>query len=117
VLRPLETSPMPTHAALIAINSDNSWRDATASLPVRYAYVATNSTQPVAFASLQQTTYPERILRIATRPSSLQAMPDGVVVEVHLTRDLASGETIYLSLAQAGATGYFPPQPIADREQ
>jgi hypothetical protein len=44
-------------------------------------------------------------------------MPDGVVVEVHLTRDLASGETIYLSLAQAGATGYFPPQPIADREQ
>ncbi len=115
MLRPLETSPMPSHAALIAINRENSWRAGTASQPVRYAYVATNSTQPVAFASLQKTTHPERVVRIATRPSALENMPDGVVVEVYLTRDLTPGETIYLSLAQAGATGYFPPQPIADQ--
>jgi hypothetical protein len=41
-------------------------------------------------------------------------MPYGLVVEVHLAQELAEGEAIYLSLAQAGATTYYPPQQIDD---
>jgi len=114
MMEPLETSPMPTHAVLIGINAANSWQGGTAGRPVRYAYVATNSTQRVAFVSLQNARNPHRVIGAATRLSYLQDMPYGVVVELYLTEDLAPGETVYLSLAQVGATSYYPPQPIDD---
>ncbi len=104
MMEPLETSPMPTRAALIGINTANSWQAGPPQQPVRTAYIATNSTQRVAFISLQN----------AKNPSYFPDMPYGLVIELHLTNDLAAGETIYLSLAQAGATAYYPPQPIDD---
>ncbi len=113
-MEPLESSPMPTRAALIGITANNSWSTGDPQRPVRSAYVATNSTQRIAFVSLQNTKQPERVLRIVTRNAHFHDMPYGIVVEVHLAQELAAGETIYLSLAQAGATSYYPPQPIDD---
>ncbi len=113
-MEPLETSPMPTRAVLIGINAANSWQAGIAGQPVRYAYVTTNSTQHIAFVSLQNARNPHQVIRAATRPSYFQDMPYGVVVALYLTEDLADGETIYLSLAQVGATSYYPPQPIDD---
>ncbi len=113
-MEPLETSPMPTRAVLIGINAANSWQGGAAGHPVRYAYVATNSTQRIAFISLQNARNPHHVVRAATRPSYFQDMPYGMVVELYLTEDLAAGETVYLSLAQVGATSYYPPQPIDD---
>ena len=113
-MEPLESSPMPTRAALIGITTTNSWSAGTPEQPIRYAYVATNSTQRIAFVSLQNTRHPEHVLRIATRPSYFQDMPYGVVIELYLNQELPAGETVYLSLAQVGATSYYPPQPIDD---
>ena len=113
-MEPLESSPMPTRAALIGITATNSWPTGDPEQPIRCAYVATNSTQRIAFVSLQATRHAERVLRILTRSSHFQDMPYGIVVELHLARELAAGETVYLSLAQAGATSYYPPQRIDD---
>jgi hypothetical protein len=114
MMEPLETSPMPTRAALIGINTANSWQAGPPQQPVRTAYIATNSTQRVAFISLQNARNPHQVLHVITRPSYFPDMPYGLVIELHLTSDIAAGETIYLSLAQAGATAYYPPQPIDD---
>ena len=114
MMEPLETSPMPTRAALIGINSANSWQAGPPQQPVRTAYIATNSTQRVAFISLQNAKNPHQVLHVLTRPSYFPDMPYGLVVELHLTNDIAPGETIFLSLAQSGATAYYPPQPIDD---
>ncbi len=105
---------MPTRAALIGITSANSWQAGTPEKPVRFAYVATNSTQRLAFVSLQNAKFPDRVLKVATRTSYFQDMPYGMVVELYLTQDLGPGETVYVSLAQVGATSYYPPQPIDD---
>jgi hypothetical protein len=113
-MEPLESSPMPTRAALIGITINNSWPTGDPQKPVRCAYVATNSTQRIAFVSLQNTKNPERVVRIVTRNSHFHDMPYGIVVELHLTQELAAGETVYVSVAQAGATSYYPPQPIDD---
>jgi hypothetical protein len=114
MMEPLETSPMPTHAVLVGIDMVNSWLAGTPRHPVRVCYVATNSTQRIAFVSLHNARSSHRILRAATRPAYFQDMPYGIVVELYLTEDLAPGETVYISLAQAGATSYYPPQPIDD---
>jgi len=51
MMEPLETSPMPTHAVLVGIDMVNSWLAGTPRHPVRVCYVATNSTQRIAFVS------------------------------------------------------------------
>lgn len=105
---------MPTRAALIGITTTNSWQAGSAEEPVRLAYIATNSTQRIAFVSLQSTKSLEKVVSVATRASFLQDMPYGLVIELYLTEDLVTGETVYVSLAQQGATSYYPPQPIDD---
>ena len=92
----------------------NSWRSGSPLSPVRLAYVATNSTERLSFVSLQTSSQLARIVRLAARPSLFLDMPYGVVIEIHLSRDLTEGETIQVALAQAGATTYYPPQPIDD---
>jgi hypothetical protein len=113
-MEPLEATPMPTHAALIGITAANSWPTGTDESPIRVAYIATNSTQRISFVSLQTAAKPGNVLRIASRPSFFQDMPYGVVIEIHLAKDLVAGEAVYVTLAQCGASIYFPPQPIDD---
>ena len=84
---------------------------------VRQVYVATNSTQRVAFATLQSTKRPENILGVVTRAAFFPDMPYGVVVELHLAEDLLPGESVHMVLAQVGATTYYSPQPIDDGER
>jgi len=110
----LECSPMPTRAVLIGLTSSNSWPTGTPQRPVRFAYIATNSTQRIAFVSLQSTKSLEKVVSVATRSSFFQDMPYGLVIELYLSEDLVPGETVYVSLAQQGATSYYPPQPIDD---
>ena len=111
-MEPLQSIPMPSHAVLIGLNSANSWPTGDPARPTRLAYIATNSTQRLAFVTLASHT--ANVLRVATRPSNFDDMPYGVVVELSLAQDLGEGEAIYLSLAQAGATTYYPPQQIDD---
>jgi hypothetical protein len=113
-MEPLQSIPMPTHAVLIGLNTANSWPTGDPARPTRLAYIATNSTQRLAFVSLQSAGHATHVLRVASRPSHFDDMPYGLVVEVHLAQELAEGEAIYLSLAQAGATTYYPPQQIDD---
>jgi hypothetical protein len=113
-MQPLESVAMPTHGVLVGINAHNSWLSGSADAPLRLAYIATNSTQRLSFLSVQSAPNPRHLLRVASRPSNFDDMPYGVVVELHLTHDLAEGEAIYLSVAQAGATTYYPPQQIDD---
>jgi len=111
-MEPLQSIPMPTHAVLIGVNTANSWPTGDPAQPVRLAYIATNSTQRLSFVSLQSSA--DTVIRIVSRPAHFDDMPYGVVIELYLTRDIAEGEAIYLSLAQAGATTYYPPQQIDD---
>ena len=111
---PLQAVAMPSQGVLVGITTANSWMSGTAAMPLLTAYVATNSTQRLSFVSLQTAPQSEDVLLVASRPSAFDDMPYGVVVEVYLAKPLAEGETVYLSLAQAGATTYYPPQPIDD---
>jgi hypothetical protein len=115
---PLEAIAMPTHAVSVGLNTANSWptlvESPNGTQTVRRAYIATNSTQRLSFVSLQSATHPANVLRITSRPSHFDDMPYGLVVEVHLTRDIADNEAVHLSLAHAGATTYYPPQQIDD---
>ena len=113
-MEPLQAIPMPAHGVLVGITAANSWQTGSATMPVYFAYIATNSTQRLSFVSLQTAARAEDVMLIASRPSYLDDMPYGVVVEVHMSRPLTVGEAVYVSLAQAGATTYFPPQPIDD---
>ena len=115
-MEPLQAILLPTHGVLVGITPANSWLGGTAAAPVLLAYVATNSTQRLSFVSLQSATRPEDVLRLASRPACFDDMPHGVVVEVYLSKRLAEGEAVYVSLAQAGATTYYPPQPIDDTQ-
>jgi hypothetical protein len=54
------------------------------------------------------------VLRVASRPSRFDDLPEGLVIEVYLAKDLVEGDAVHLSLAQAGATIYYPPQQIDD---
>ena len=113
-MEPLQAIAMPAQGVLVGITTANSWQTGSATMPVYFAYIATNSTQRLSFVSLQHATRPEDVMLIASRPSSFDDMPYGVVVEVYLSKPLAVGEAVYVSLAQAGATTYYPPQPIDD---
>jgi hypothetical protein len=115
-LEPLEAIAVPTHGVLVVIDAVNSWPAGTAALPVRLAYIATDSTQRLSFVSLHAATHPGNILRIASRPSNFDDMPYGLVVELYLTHDLAEDESVHLALAHAGATAYYPPQQIDDHK-
>jgi hypothetical protein len=107
---------MPAHGVLLGIDTVNSWPISThdGAPIVRLAYIATDSTQRLSFVSLESTPHAQQVVRIASRPSNFEDMAHGLVVEVHLTRDIAEGETVYISLAQAGASTYYPPQQIDD---
>ena len=111
---PLQAIPMPTHAVLVGLTAGNSWLSGTDAKPVYLAYVATNSTQSLSFVSLQVATRAETVLRVASRRSFSPDYQYGVVIEVHTAEKLVDGQTVHLSLAQAGATMYYPPQPIQD---
>ena len=113
-MEPLQTMPAPTHGVLVGITPANSWQAGTAAAPLLLAYIATNSTQQLSFISLQTATQIDDVHKVASRPSNFDDMPYGVVVEVYLGKALGEGETVYVSLAQAGATTYYPPQPIDD---
>ena len=114
MIKLLDPVPMPTHAVLVGITASNSWPTGTFASPRRCAYIATDSTQPLAFVSLQAATHPTHIRRVAARPALLKDMPHGLVIELDLTHDLTPNETIHLAIAQAGATTYYAPQPIDD---
>jgi hypothetical protein len=113
-MEPLQAISVPTHGVLVSLNAANSWPTGAAEQPVRLAYIATNSTQRLSFVSLQSATHPQHVVRIASRSANFDDMPYGVVVEVYLAQDLVEGEDVTLSLAQAGATTYYPPQQIDD---
>jgi hypothetical protein len=115
-MEPLQSVPLPSHGVLLEINTLNSWPNAEAKHIVRLAYIATNSTERVSFVSLQSAIHPQHVLRLASRPSNLEDMPYGVVVEVHLAQDIAADESISLSLFQSGATTYYPPQQVDDSQ-
>jgi hypothetical protein len=117
-MEPLQSVPVATHGVLIGINTANSWPVRidvpTGSQTVRLAYIASNSTQRLSFVSLQSATHPADVLRVASRPSRFDDLPEGLVIEVYLAKDLVEGDAVHLSLAQAGATIYYPPQQIDD---
>jgi hypothetical protein len=110
-MEPLQTITMPTQGVLVGIDSANSWQAGSPDKPVRLAYIATDSTERMSFCSLQAGA---SVLKVGSRPSNFGDMEYGVVVEVYLSADLGEGETVWLALAQAGATTYFPPQQIDD---
>lgn len=111
---PLQSVPMPVNAVLVGLTTANSWPSATQHGIIRCAYIATNSTQRVSFVTLQSGVHTSEVLRVASRPSLYDDMPYGVVIVVTLARDITDEESIHLSLAQAGATTYYPPQQIDD---
>ncbi len=117
-MEPLQSVPVATHGVLIGINTANSWpvkiEGPAGVQTVRLAYIASNSTQPLSFVSLQSAAHPANVLRVASRPSRFDDLPEGLVVEVYLATDLGEGETVHLALAQAGASSYYPPQQIDD---
>lgn len=113
-MEPLQAIPMPTHGVLVGLTTANTWQTGTAEEPVYFAYVATNSTQSLSFVSLQVAARPSTVLRLASRRSFVSEYQYGVVIEVYLSQKMEEGEAIFLSLAQSGATTYFPPQPIED---
>ena len=115
-LDPLQPVPMPTHAVLVSVSTNNSFAaPEPAGGELRLAYIATNSTQRIAFVSVQAGGRSAILISVATRPSLFADLPYGIVVELRLAVPLAAGETILLTFAQAGATKYYPPQPIDDR--
>ena len=111
---PLQAVAMPTHAVLAGLTADNSWQSGTAEEPVYLAYIATNSTQSLSFVSLQSAGFPQGVRRITSRRSFSPDYQYGVVLELSLSQTLAPGQAVYVTLAQAGATTYYPPQPIQD---
>ena len=111
---PLQAVAMPTHAVLVGLTADNAWQTGSAEEPVYLAYIATNSTQSLSFVSLQIAGSPQGVRRIASRRSFSQDYQYGVVIELYLSQPLAAGQAVYVTLAQAGATTYYPPQPIQD---
>lgn len=113
-MEPLKPVMMPTHGVLVGITNENSWQSGADEKPVRLAYIATNSSERLSFVSLQSATDSGKIARVAVRPSRFDDMEFGVVVELHMTTPLLAAETVWVSVAQAGATVYYPPQQIDD---
>lgn len=111
---PLQPVAMPTQAVLISLTAENSRLSAEASNPVYLAYIATNSTQPVSFVSLQRPAMGIEVRALSARQSYSPDYQYGVVLEVQLSKELAAGQSVHVTLAQSGATIYYPPQPIQD---
>ena len=113
-MEPLQAIAMPTHGVLVEINAQNSWQAGTAGVPVLMAYIATNSKEPLSFVSLHTAGCMSEVLGVASRPSHLDDMPYGVVIEICMGKPLEAGQTVEIALAQVGASVYYPPQPIDD---
>jgi hypothetical protein len=113
-MEPLQAIPLPASGVLVGITTANAWQTVAGGATLLLAYVATNSTQRFSLVSLQSAARGEDVLMLASRASHFGDMPYGVVVEVYLKKALADGETVLVALTQAGATTYYPPQPIDD---
>lgn len=113
---PLQPVPMPTHAVLVGLTTANTWLSSRQGEtgPVYLAYVATNSTQSVSFISLHSASAGVELLSLGSRRSYSPDYQYGVVLEVRLGQLLEDTEAVHVTLAQAGATTYYPPQPIQD---
>ena len=113
-MEPLQTIAMPSVCVTIDVTKQNSWGLERDGKTVRLAYVATDSTDPLSFVTLQGSTPAGQVKQVRSRPTLYDDMPHGVVVELYLADDLKDGEAVQVTLAQAGATTYFPPQQIDD---
>ncbi len=113
-MEPLQAIPMPATGVLVGLTMANSWQNNAPGAIVLLAYIATNSTQRFSLVSLQYAPRVGDVILVASRASHFDDMPYGVVIEVYLKQPLAEGESVMVSLAQAGATTYYPPQPIDD---
>ncbi len=113
-MEPLQAIPMPASGVLVGITKSNSWQTSAQGAILLLAYIATNSTQRFSLISLQNAPRVGDVILLASRASYFDDMPYGLVVEVYLKQPLAEGESVLVSLAQAGATTYYPPQPIDD---
>lgn len=111
-MEPLQAVGMPTHGVSVGMTTENSWGVAAAAGMRYVAYVATNSTQELSFASLQSVSGTVDVTGVAARASYSADYQYGVVVEVFVTREMRADETVHVALGQAGATTYYPPQPI-----
>ncbi len=109
---PLEAVAMPTHAVLLGLTAENTWL--TSPGAVYLAYIATNSTQAVSLVSLHSTTGGVEVRSLAGRRSYSPDYHYGVVLELTLERQFQAGQSVHVTLAQAGATTYYPPQPTQD---
>ena len=111
---PLQPVAMPTHAVLLGLTADNCWRTSNGAGNLYMAYIATNSTQALSFVSLHSSAAGAEVRGVASRRSYSPDYQYGVVVELTLEHRFEPGQSVHLTLAQAGATTYYPPQPIQD---
>lgn len=113
---PLAAVPMPTHAASVTLNDDNTWLSSQPGdeIALYKAYIATNSTESISLTSLRVATAGVAVLGLGSRPSYSADYQYGVVLELRLASPFAGNQAVHLTLAQAGATTYYPPQPIQD---
>ena len=113
-MEPLQTHPMPTSYVLVPLTAGNAWQSGSAGSYSYFAYVATDSDDPIAVVSLRSATEPDAVLRVAARQAYLVGYERGVVVELYVSQPLGVGDSVTVVLAQSGASMYFPPQPIED---
>ena len=111
---PLRPILMPSHGVSIGLTAGNSWLLQASGELMRMAYVATDSKERFSLAVLQSATRPRQVTQVFSRPALDEALPHGVVIELHLSEDLKEEDQVQIALAQAGATTYFPPQQIDD---
>ena len=115
IIHPLPGVPMPAFAVRLAVTAANTWRlPETGGVEVRLAYIATDSAMPLAFVSADAGPVLPKLLALGTRPARFEEMESGLVLEMVFAEPLLAGETLLLSFTQAGATIYYPPQPIDD---
>ena len=111
---PLQSIAMPTHAVLLGLTADNSWLGSNGEENRYLAYIATNSTQALSFVSLHSSAGSTTVRKLSSRRSYSPDYQYGVVVEFVLDREFMPGQSVHITLAQAGATTYYPPQAIQD---
>lgn len=111
---PLQSVAMPTHAVLLGLTADNSWLSSTEVQHLYLAYIATNSTQALSIVSMHSIAGGADVRSVSSRRSFSPDYQFGVVVELTLEHGFAPGQSVHITLAQAGATTYYPPQPIQD---
>ncbi len=111
---PLQSVAMPTHAVMLGLTAENSWLGGQGDNHIYLAYIATNSTQALSLVSLHSTAGAAGVRRLSSRRSYSPDYQYGVVVEITLDQRFTPGQSVHITLAQAGATTYYPPQPIQD---